>query len=90
MTAESQAHAGFMPATQSIFKTPELEKEYMAAYEAVLALWPVPHAPLEVQTQFGTTHVNACGPQLNHVVSQYRCLEQPISRVCRGYARAAG
>ena len=63
MTAESQAHAGLMPATQSIFKTPELEKEYMAAYEAVLALWPVPHAPLEVQTQFGTTHVNACGPQ---------------------------
>ncbi len=27
----------------SIFKTPENEAKYMAAYDAVLALWPVPY-----------------------------------------------
>jgi pimeloyl-ACP methyl ester carboxylesterase len=47
----------------SIFKTPELERQYMAAYEAVLALWPVPHEALDVQTRFGTTHINASGPE---------------------------
>ncbi len=45
----------------SIFKTPELEKQYMAAYEAVLALWPVPVEALDVPTRFGKTHVNISG-----------------------------
>jgi pimeloyl-ACP methyl ester carboxylesterase len=45
----------------SIFKSLALEQQYMAAYQAVLSLWPVPHEPLDVQTRFGTTHVNACG-----------------------------
>jgi hypothetical protein len=72
----------------SIFKTPELEAEYMAAYEAVLSLWPVPHEPLDVVTGFGTTHINAAGPkdappastatrfwiQFHHVVSKRRRL----------------
>jgi pimeloyl-ACP methyl ester carboxylesterase len=47
----------------SIFKTPEAEKLYLAAYEAVLALWPVPSDPLDVPTRFGITHVNASGPK---------------------------
>jgi pimeloyl-ACP methyl ester carboxylesterase len=46
---------------QSIFKSFELEKQYMAAYQSVLSLWPVPSEPLEIKTRFGTTHVNACG-----------------------------
>ena len=45
----------------SIFKTPELEEQYMAAYEAVLALWPVPVDALDVPTRFGMTHVNISG-----------------------------
>jgi pimeloyl-ACP methyl ester carboxylesterase len=45
----------------SIFKTPELEHQYYDAYDAVLALWPVPYESLDVATSFGTTHVNACG-----------------------------
>ena len=44
-----------------IFKTPELEAEYMVTYEAVLSLWPVPHEPLDVPTGFGVTHINAAG-----------------------------
>jgi len=47
----------------SIFKTPEDEAKYMAAYEAVLALWPVPHESFDVPTRFGKTHVIASGPK---------------------------
>jgi hypothetical protein len=47
--------------SKSIFKSPEYEKQYMDAYEAVLALWHAPSEPLDVTTSFGTTHVNACG-----------------------------
>jgi pimeloyl-ACP methyl ester carboxylesterase len=46
-----------------LFKTPELEKQYLTAYDAVLALWPVPHEALDIPTRFGTTHINASGPQ---------------------------
>jgi hypothetical protein len=35
----------------SIFKTPEDEAEYMTAYEAVLALWPVPYESFDVPTR---------------------------------------
>jgi pimeloyl-ACP methyl ester carboxylesterase len=45
----------------SLFKTPELEKQYVDAYEAVLALWPVPVEPLDLPTRFGMTHVNISG-----------------------------
>jgi pimeloyl-ACP methyl ester carboxylesterase len=48
---------------QSIFKIPELETEYMATYEAVLSLWPLPHEPFDVVTGFGTTHINIAGPK---------------------------
>ncbi len=52
-----------MPVPASIFKTPEAEKEFMDAYEDVLALWRVPHAALNVATHFGTTHINTAGPE---------------------------
>jgi pimeloyl-ACP methyl ester carboxylesterase len=52
-----------MTEIEPLFKTPELEKQYMAAYESVLALWPVPHEALDVPTRFGLTHINACGSQ---------------------------
>src|SRR5262245_38485722 len=48
---------------QSLFKTHEGAAQYMAAYNAVLALWPVPHQTLDVQTRFGTTHINSAGSQ---------------------------
>jgi pimeloyl-ACP methyl ester carboxylesterase len=45
----------------SIFKSSVLEKQYLDAYDAVLALWPVPVEALDVPTRFGKTHVNISG-----------------------------
>jgi pimeloyl-ACP methyl ester carboxylesterase len=52
-----------MSETKSLFKTPELEKQYMTAYENVLGLWPVAHEALDVPTRFGVTHINVSGSQ---------------------------
>jgi pimeloyl-ACP methyl ester carboxylesterase len=46
----------------SLFKTPEAEAAYRAAYDASLQLWPTPRESLDVATRFGLTHVLACGP----------------------------
>jgi hypothetical protein len=46
-----------------LFKTPAHEAEYLKLYDEVLSLWPVQHEPLNVGTTFGTTHINAAGPQ---------------------------
>ncbi|MFJ8474574.1 alpha/beta fold hydrolase [Kitasatospora sp. NPDC094011] len=35
---------------------------FLAAYDRLLARWPVPVEPLTVRTAHGTTRVNACGP----------------------------
>lgn len=50
-----------MPAEPSIFKTPELERQFMQTYEAVLGLWEVAHAALDIPTSFGLTHINTTG-----------------------------
>ncbi len=50
-----------MPKYSSIFKTPEDEAIYMAAYDAVLPLWPVPYESFDVPTRFGKTHIIASG-----------------------------
>jgi pimeloyl-ACP methyl ester carboxylesterase len=50
--------AGPFPA----FKSPESRARYMAAYDAVLADWPVPYQEIDVPTRFGPTHVIAGGP----------------------------
>lgn len=50
-----------MQTQDSIFKSPQLEKQYFQAYEAVLAMWHIPVEELIVTTQFGSTHINACG-----------------------------
>ncbi len=46
-----------------IFATPDDCAKYLAAYDAMLALWRVPHDSIDVKTRFGSTHVNACGPE---------------------------
>lgn len=43
------------------FNKPEDADRYAAAYDAVLALWPVPHESLDIETSFGVTHINAAG-----------------------------
>jgi pimeloyl-ACP methyl ester carboxylesterase len=45
----------------SVFKTPEGEARFLAAYDAILARWPVPYQELNIPTCFGTTHIVASG-----------------------------
>jgi hypothetical protein len=52
-----------MPENLSIFRTPASQAKYMASYDAVLALWPVPYESFDVPTRFGKTHVIASGPK---------------------------
>lgn len=51
-----------MPDPLPLFRTPAGRARYVAAYEAALSLWPVPHESLRVATPFGSTHVVASGP----------------------------
>lgn len=51
-----------MATEASLFKTTEAEASYRAAYDVTRHLWPVQHESLNIQTQFGLTHVLACGP----------------------------
>ena len=37
--------------------------EFFAAYDALLAQWPSGHQPVDVETRYGTTRVNVCGPR---------------------------
>ena len=45
----------------SVFKTPQGEATYLAAYDAEMKLWPVPHEEMEIPGRFGMTHVVASG-----------------------------
>jgi len=47
----------------TVFRSPEGEAQYYAAYEAVLKQWPVPYEELFIPTRFGDTHVIASGPK---------------------------
>jgi pimeloyl-ACP methyl ester carboxylesterase len=47
----------------SAFKTPEGEARFLAVYEAVMKLWPVPYEDVEVRGRFGTTHIIVSGPK---------------------------
>ena len=47
----------------SAFKTPEGKAAYLAAYEAAMNLWPVPYDEMDIQTQFGMTHIITSGPK---------------------------
>jgi pimeloyl-ACP methyl ester carboxylesterase len=54
-----------MDLTKSIFRSPETQAQYYAAYQAMLQRWPVPFEELYIPTQFGDTHVIACGSVVN-------------------------
>jgi len=49
-------------ATLPRFKTEAGRARYLAAYDAVLAEWPVPYQELDLPTRLGSTHVIASGP----------------------------
>jgi len=45
----------------SMFRTAAGQARYFAAYDATLALWPVPVISIDAPTRFGRTHVHVCG-----------------------------
>jgi pimeloyl-ACP methyl ester carboxylesterase len=45
-----------------IFNTLEGRAKYIAAYDAMFALWKVPYDPVDVATSYGFTHINVSGP----------------------------
>lgn len=47
----------------AFFKTEAAEARYRAAYDAVLAKWPVAYEAITVPTRLGATHVIASGPE---------------------------
>lgn len=50
------------PITHPMFRSEDSKARYMAAYDAVLAEWPVPFEARRLPTRLGTTHVIASGP----------------------------
>lgn len=46
----------------SPFRSPAAEAEYLTAYDAVLARWPVPVTGVDIESPAGTTRVLVCGP----------------------------
>jgi len=45
-----------------IFAGPAGRAKYMEAYEAMFALWKVPHESIDLKTGYGSTHINVSGP----------------------------
>jgi pimeloyl-ACP methyl ester carboxylesterase len=45
-----------------IFSTIDGRAEFIAAYEAMFDLWTVDHDSIDVETRYGSTHINASGP----------------------------
>lgn len=52
-----------MAEASSLFKTSEGEAQYLAAYDRVMAHWPVPFETVNVLTRFGSTHAIVSGPK---------------------------
>jgi pimeloyl-ACP methyl ester carboxylesterase len=80
----------------SVFRSPEVEAQYNAAYEAALNQWPIPYDELYIATRFGDTHVIASGskdaaplvllqPTGAGAIIWYRNVE-PLSQRYRTYA----
>jgi pimeloyl-ACP methyl ester carboxylesterase len=45
----------------SMFKTPAMADEFLHLYDQLLSRWPHSVIPRDIQTSFGTTHVNSVG-----------------------------
>src|SRR5688572_7874819 len=43
------------------FISPETQAQFEEAYHEALALWPVPHEAMKLNTSFGETHINVAG-----------------------------
>jgi len=49
----------------SIYKSPEVEAQFMKIYDEKMTEWPVPYEDIYLDTQFGKIHVIASGAQDN-------------------------
>lgn len=47
----------------SVFRSETGKEEALAAFDAAMALWPIPFEHRDVSTEFGTTHVVVSGPE---------------------------
>jgi pimeloyl-ACP methyl ester carboxylesterase len=47
----------------SVFKSPNGQLKYLDAYDASLRLWPTSYESFDVTSEYGRTHINACGPK---------------------------
>lgn len=45
------------------FASTDTGEAFHRAYDAVLAKWPDGTVPMALESDYGTTHINACGPQ---------------------------
>ena len=52
-----------MESYSSVFKSPEGQSKYFAAYDASLRLWPTSCESFDVTSEYGRTHINARGPK---------------------------
>jgi len=46
----------------NVFKTDQGRTAYLAAYDRLLSIWPVPYESVNVETRFGVTHMLVTGP----------------------------
>ena len=44
------------------FRSPQLAERFAAVYDSALASWPVPVTARDIPGEYGTTHVQVCGP----------------------------
>ncbi|MES2603885.1 MAG: alpha/beta hydrolase [Pseudomonadota bacterium] len=54
---------GLSPHAIEGFKDPATAARYFAAYDALLAKWPVPFESIQLSTPLGATHILVSGPQ---------------------------
>lgn len=47
----------------SVYKSPDVKARFMQIYDEKMAGWPVPYEDIFVDTQYGTVHVIASGPE---------------------------
>jgi pimeloyl-ACP methyl ester carboxylesterase len=47
----------------SIYKSPEIKAQFMEIYDQKMTEWPLPYEDVFVNTQYGTIHVIASGPE---------------------------
>ncbi len=78
--------------TYPMFQSEESRTRYMAAYDAVLAAWPVPYEALNLPTRLGTTHVIASGPAdapplilLHSFAGSATVWRSNVAELCRHY-----